>query len=152
VSDPQRYGVVEFKGGKATSIEEKPARPKSRYAVTGLYFYDNAVVQIAAGLKPSRRGEYEITDVNRAYLDRRRLNVELLGRGVAWLDTGTHDSLLEASHFIETIERRQGMKVACLEEIAHFKSFIGNAQLRRLAARSAYKDYLLRYLEEKKRR
>jgi len=153
VSDPQRYGVVEFDGRrKAVSIEEKPARPRSRYAVVGLYFYDNEVVKIAAGLKPSRRGEYEITDVNRAYLARRRLNVEILGRGVAWLDTGTHQSLLEASHFIETIERRQGLKVACLEEVAYSKGYVSAAQLRRLAAKSVYGEYLLRLLSEKKQR
>ena len=152
VSDPQRYGVVEFDARKkAISIEEKPARPKSRYAVVGLYFYDNEVVKIAAGLRPSKRGEYEITDVNRAYLARRKLHVEILGRGVAWLDTGTHDSLLEASHFIETIERRQGLKVACLEEVAWFKKFIGDAQLRRLANKSVYREYLLRLLEEEKK-
>jgi glucose-1-phosphate thymidylyltransferase len=151
VSDPERYGVVSFdRKFKADSIEEKPAKPKSHFAVAGLYFYDNDVVGIAAGLKPSRRGEYEITDVNRAYLARRRLNVEVMGRGIAWLDTGTHQSLLEASHFIETIERRQGLKVACLEEVAHFKGFIGDGQLLRLAKKSVYGEYLRRYLKEKK--
>jgi len=152
VSDPQRYGVVEFSNGKAISIEEKPTTPKSRYAVTGLYFYDTDVVRIAAGLKPSKRGEYEITDVNRAYLGMARLNVEILGRGVAWLDTGTHQSLLEASHFIEAIERRQGLKVACLEEVAHFQGFISDAQLRRLAGNSVYREYLEQLLSEKKNR
>ena len=152
VQDPQRYGVVEFdKKNKVKSIEEKPARPKSRFAVVGLYFYDNRVVDIAAKLKPSERGELEITDVNREYLKRGELVVGLLGRGHAWLDTGTHESLLEASHFIETIERRQGLKIACPEEIAWRMGYIGAAQLRRLAkplANSGYGEYLLRVLAE----
>jgi glucose-1-phosphate thymidylyltransferase len=152
VQDPQRYGVVEFDGrNKVKSIEEKPARPKSRFAVVGLYFYDNRVVDIAAKLKPSARGELEITDVNREYLKRGELEVGLLGRGHAWLDTGTHESLLEASHFIETIERRQGLKIACPEEIAWRMGYIGAAQLRRLAkplANSGYGEYLLRVLAE----
>jgi glucose-1-phosphate thymidylyltransferase len=152
VQDPQRYGVVEFdRKNKVKSIEEKPARPKSRFAVVGLYFYDNRVVDIAARLKPSARGELEITDVNREYLKRGELEVGLLGRGHAWLDTGTHESLLEASHFIETIERRQGLKIACPEEIAWRMGYIGAAQLRRLAkplAKSGYGEYLLRVLAE----
>ncbi len=145
VKDPQRYGVVEFDGvGRAVGIEEKPAHPKSNYAVTGLYFYDNAVLDIAAGLRPSARGELEITDVNRAYLERGRLNVEIMGRGMAWLDTGTHESLLQASNFIETIEQRQGLKVACPEEIAYRAGWIGGAELERLAGslRNGYGDYL----------
>jgi glucose-1-phosphate thymidylyltransferase len=153
VNDPQRYGVVEFDAKfRARSIEEKPARPKSRYAVVGLYFYDNRVVDIASRLRPSARGELEITDVNREYLRRGELEVLPLGRGYAWLDTGTHDSLLEASHFIATIERRQGLKVACPEEIAWRMRYISAAQLRRLArplARSGYGEYLLRLLTEK---
>jgi len=153
VQDPQRYGVVEFdKKNKVKSIEEKPARPKSRFAVVGLYFYDNRVVDIAARLKPSARGELEITDVNRQYLKRGELEVGLLGRGHAWLDTGTHESLLEASHFIETIERRQGLKVACPEEIAWRMGYISAAQLKALAqplAKSGYGEYLLRVLSEK---
>jgi glucose-1-phosphate thymidylyltransferase len=153
VTDPQRYGVVEFDGkGKAVSLEEKPKKPKSRYAVVGLYFYDNRVVRIAEGLKPSARGELEITDVNRAYLEKGALEVVPMGRGYAWLDTGTHESLLEAGHFIETIEKRQGLKVACPEEIAYRQGYIGARQLRALArplAKSGYGEYLLRVLSEK---
>ncbi len=153
VNDPQRYGVVEFDAkGKAVSLEEKPKKPKSRYAVVGLYFYDNRVVRIAEGLKPSARGELEITDVNRAYLEKGVLEVVPMGRGYAWLDTGTHESLLEASHFIETIEKRQGLKVACPEEIAFRQGYISARQLRSLArplAKSGYGEYLLRVLQEK---
>ena len=153
VKDPKRYGVVEFDArGKAVSIEEKPQTPKSRYAVVGLYFYDARVVEIAAGLKPSARGELEITDVNRAYLERGELEVIPMGRGLAWLDTGTHESLLDASQFIETIERRQGLKIACLEEIAYRNGYISASQLEALArplAKSGYGEYLLRVLSER---
>jgi glucose-1-phosphate thymidylyltransferase len=152
VRDPERYGVVEFDAtGKAISLEEKPAQPKSRYAVTGIYFYDAQVVAIAEGLKPSARGELEITDVNRWYLDRGQLRTELLGRGMAWLDTGTHDSLLEASNFIQTIEHRQGLKVACPEEIAFRLGYITRDQLAALAARigkSTYANYLQSLLSD----
>lgn len=147
VSDPQRYGVVQFDAqGNALDIEEKPKQPKSHYAVTGLYFYDNEVLDIAAALKPSARGELEITDVNRAYLERRRLRVELLGRGIAWLDTGTHSSLLQASMFIEAIESRQGLKVCCPEEIAFRAGYIDAEHLEQLAlplAKTRYGTYLL---------
>jgi glucose-1-phosphate thymidylyltransferase len=153
VNDPARYGVVEFDArGKAVSIEEKPRQPKSRYAVTGLYFFDHQVVQIAAKLKPSARGELEITDVNRAYLERGELEVVPMGRGMAWLDTGTHEALLEASHFIETIERRQGLKIACPEEIAYRMKFIDAAQLEALAKpleKSGYGEYLRRVLTDR---
>ena len=152
VLDPERYGVVEFdKDGRAISLEEKPLKPKSRYAVTGIYFYDAQVVGVAEGLKPSPRGELEITDVNRWYLERGQLRTELLGRGMAWLDTGTHDSLLEASMFIHTIEQRQGLKVACPEEIAYRLGYIDAEQMKALAAKigkSSYGQYLLRLLEE----
>jgi glucose-1-phosphate thymidylyltransferase len=152
VNDPERYGVVEFdRAGKVLSIEEKPKVPKSNYAVTGLYFYDNKVVEIAKGIKPSRRGELEITDVNRAYLTSGELRVELLGRGYAWLDTGTHDSLLEASEFIATIEKRQGLKLACIEEIAYSLGYIDKAQLLKLAGpyrKNGYGQYLLKMVDE----
>jgi glucose-1-phosphate thymidylyltransferase len=152
VTDPRRYGVIAFdKRGMATSIEEKPKRPKSPYAVVGLYFYDNRVLDIAAGLTPSARGELEITDVNRAYLASGDLACELMGRGMAWLDTGTHESLLEASQYIETIERRQGLKIACPEEIAYRMGYIDARQLERLGAamaKNGYGRYLLRVLEE----
>jgi len=152
VKDPERYGVVHFDAqGKALGIEEKPSQPKSNYAVTGLYFYDNDVVDVAAGLKPSPRGEYEITDVNRVYLERGALNVELFGRGVAWLDTGTHESLLQASMFIEALESRQGLKVCCPEEIAWRSNWISSEQLAKLASglgKSGYGGYLLEMLKE----
>jgi glucose-1-phosphate thymidylyltransferase len=152
VLDPERYGVVEFDAERrALSIEEKPAKPKSRYAVTGIYFYDAQVVKVAERLKPSPRGELEITDVNRWYLKRGQLKTKVLGRGMAWLDTGTHDSLLEASMFIQTIEKRQGLKVACPEEIAYRLGYISAEELRALAAKiakSSYGEYLRRVLEE----
>ena len=151
VNDPERYGVIEFDAaGKARSIEEKPKAPKSRYAVTGLYFYDPEVVEVAAQLKPSQRGELEITDVNRWYLERGRLSAEIFGRGMAWLDTGTHDSLLEASSFIQTIEKRQGLKVCCPEEIAFKLGFINAGELEALArahGSNGYGQYLLGLLE-----
>jgi glucose-1-phosphate thymidylyltransferase len=152
VTDPERYGVVEFgSDGRAISIEEKPKKPKSRYAVTGIYFYDASVVDIAADLKPSPRGELEITDVNRHYLEAGNLHVELMGRGMAWLDTGTHDSLFEAGLFIKTIEQRQGLKVACPEEIAYRKGWINAERLRELASRaqkSGYGEYIVSLLDE----
>jgi glucose-1-phosphate thymidylyltransferase len=153
VHDPERYGVVEFDAqGRAISLEEKPQQPKSRYAVTGLYFYDNRVLDIAASLKPSARGELEITDVNRAYLALDALNVKVMGRGHAWLDTGTHESLIDASMFIATLEKRQGLKVACPEEIAWRRGWIDNAGLEKLAqsfAKSSYGHYLENLLREK---
>ncbi len=153
VTDPERYGVVEFDSDRrAISIEEKPARPKSSYAVTGLYFYDTQVCDIAASIKPSARGELEITDVNRTYLAQGALQVEVMGRGMAWLDTGTHDSLLDASQFIATLEKRQGLKVACPEEVAYRKGYIDAAQLEQLAEpmkKNAYGQYLLRLLQDK---
>jgi len=152
VRDPERYGVVEFDGsGRAVSIEEKPAKPRSNWAVTGLYFYDNEVVRIAGSIKPSVRGELEITDVNRIYLERGTLRVERMGRGYAWLDTGTHESLLQASEFVRTVEDRQGLKVACIEEVAHHMGFIDAEQVRKLAAplaKSGYGEYLLRVVGE----
>ncbi|QJI13136.1 glucose-1-phosphate thymidylyltransferase RfbA [Pseudomonas sp. ADAK22] len=153
VNDPERYGVVEFnRDGKAISLEEKPVHPKSNYAVTGLYFYDQQVVDIAKSIKPSLRGELEITDLNRVYMEQGQLSVEIMGRGYAWLDTGTHDSLLEASHFIATLEHRQGLKVACPEEIAFRQKWIDAEQLERLAApllKNGYGQYLMRLLHEK---
>ena len=153
VKDPERYGVVEFDAkGRAVSIEEKPAAPKSRYAVTGIYFYDERVADIAASLEPSARGELEITDVNRRYLEAGTLSVEVMGRGTAWLDTGTHESLLEAAHFIETIERRQGLKIACPEEIAYRMGYIDARQLERLAEpmkKNSYGQYLLAVLRDR---
>ena len=153
VQDPERYGVVEFDAARqAVSIEEKPLQPKSNYAVTGLYFYDNKVCDIAASIKPSPRGELEITDVNRVYLEQNKLKVEVMGRGMAWLDTGTHDSLLEAGQFIATIEKRQGLKVACPEEIAYRKGYIDADQVRKLAEplkKNNYGKYLLQILDDK---
>ncbi len=154
VKDPERYGVVDFdKQGKALSLEEKPQNPRSHWAVTGLYFYDNQVVDIAKDLKPSARGELEITDVNKAYLEQGNLNVKLLGRGVAWLDTGTFDSLLAAGQFVQTIEARQGLKIACIEEAAYRKGFIDDEQLLRLAAdvgKNQYGEYLRTIVQEAK--
>ena len=153
VHDPERYGVAEFDAaGKVLSIEEKPKVPKSNYAVTGLYFYDERVVELARHLAPSPRGELEITDLNRLYLEQDALHVEIMGRGYAWLDTGTHDSLLDAGQFIATLERRQGLKIACPEEIAWRSGWIGDAQLERLAqplAKNGYGQYLMRLLKEK---
>lgn len=153
VHDPERYGVVEFDADRrAVSIEEKPSKPKSRYAVTGLYFYDNQVCDIAASIPPSARGELEITDVNRRYLEQGQLNVEIMGRGMAWLDTGTHDSLLEASQFVATLEKRQGLKVSCPEEIAWRQGWMSDEQLEKAAqalGKSGYGMYLYKLLQEK---
>ncbi|CAN7641188.1 glucose-1-phosphate thymidylyltransferase RfbA [Acidovorax sp. LjRoot118] len=153
VHDPERYGVAEFDAqGKVLSLEEKPKVPKSSYAVTGLYFYDNQVVELAKGLKPSARGEYEITDLNRLYLERGQLNVEIMGRGYAWLDTGTHESLLEAGQFIATLEHRQGLKIACPEEISWRSQWIDSAQLERLAqplTKNGYGQYLMRLVRDR---
>ena len=152
VSDPQRYGVITFgKGGQVIDIEEKPVLPRSNYAVTGLYFYDNRVMDIAAQIRPSERGELEITDINRTYLELDELHVERLGRGIAWLDTGTHDSLLQSSRFIEVIEKRQGLKVACIEEIAYVMKYIDNKQLEKLALplmKNNYGQYLMKLLQQ----
>jgi glucose-1-phosphate thymidylyltransferase len=152
VKDPQRYGIVEFdQSGSVLSVEEKPAEPKSRYAVTGLYFYDNTVITIAKNIKPSKRGELEITDVNKAYLAKKKLRVELLGRGYAWLDTGTHESLLEAGEFIATIEKRQGLKMACIEEIAYKLGYIDKEKLLKAAEiykKNSYGDYLKMVAEQ----
>jgi glucose-1-phosphate thymidylyltransferase len=152
VADPQRYGVVEFdETGKAIGLEEKPPHPRSSYAVTGLYFYDNRVLEVAAGLRPSARGELEITDVNRAYLEWGELHVEIFGRGMAWLDTGTHESLLQAATFIQAIEERQDQKVACLEEVAYKMGYITAEDVRRIALpmeKNEYGRYLIRLVEE----
>lgn len=156
VKDPERYGVVEFDGqGQAMSIEEKPARPKSNYAVTGLYFYDNQVIDIAAGLRPSGRGELEITDINTAYLKMDKLRVEKMGRGIAWLDTGTHETLMQASNFIQVIEERQGLKVACIEEIVYRKGYITAEQVEALAGpliKNGYGKYLMDLLAYEKKK
>jgi glucose-1-phosphate thymidylyltransferase len=152
VSDPERYGVVDFdENGRAVHLEEKPQRPRSNFAVTGLYFYDHRVVEIAASLKPSDRGELEITDVNRVYLERDSLHVEKLGRGIAWLDTGTPEALLQASNFIQTLEQRQGLMVACLEEIAYSQGYLSRAQLQERAgelSHSRYGEYLKKLLDD----